>query len=74
MNRIERPLGFASEARIKYRDSEFQVLAPGDFVRCAVTAKPIPLSELKYWSVERQEPYFSAEVSVQRFAALRAQR
>ena len=40
-------LGLKAEARVKYMDSDFQVMAPGDFVRCAVTGKPIPLSELK---------------------------
>ena len=64
-------LGFKGEARLKYLDSEFQVMAPGDFVRCAVTGKPIPLSELRYWSVERQEPYESAEASMQRYRELR---
>ena len=64
-------LGLKGEARVKYLDSDFQVMAPGDFVRCAVTGKPIPLSELKYWSVELQEPYLSAEVSIKRYRELR---
>jgi hypothetical protein len=34
---------------------------PGAFVRCAVTGVEIPLDELKYWSVERQEAYASPE-------------
>ncbi|MGI9426330.1 MAG: DUF2093 domain-containing protein [Hyphomicrobiaceae bacterium] len=70
MNRMDKTLGFKGEARLKYLDSEFQVMAPGDFVRCAVTGQPIPLSELRYWSVERQEPYASAEVSMQRYREL----
>ena len=64
-------LGFKGEARVKYLDSEFQVMAPGDYVRCAVTGKPIPLAELKYWSVDLQEPYLSAEVSIKRYKELR---
>jgi len=71
MNRVDRMFGFKGEARIKYLDAEFQVLGPGDFVRCAVTGKPIPLAELKYWSVDRQEPYFSADASVKRFLELK---
>ena len=63
-------LGFKGEARVKYLDSDFQVMAPGDFVRCAVTGKPIPLSDLKYWSVKLQEPYLSAEVSIKRYREL----
>ena len=59
-------LSNASEARIRYLDADFQVLTPGAYVRCAVTGKPIPLDELKYWSVQRQEPYVDAETSLKR--------
>lgn len=64
MNRFEGP--GAREARIRYLDGDFQVTSPGSFVLCAVTGKSIPLDELKYWSVERQEPYLDANVSLQR--------
>jgi len=64
MNRFEGP--GAREARIRYLDGDFQVLTPGAFVRCAVTGEAIPLEELKYWSVARQEPYLDAEISLQR--------
>lgn len=70
MDRADRLFGFKGEARVKYLDSDFQVMAPGDFVRCAVTGKPIPITELKYWSVERQEPYASAEAAVKRYREL----
>ena len=40
--------------------------SPGAFVRCAVTGESIPLDELRYWSVARQEPYLNAAVSLQR--------
>lgn len=66
MNRFERLFGFRGEARIKYLDGEFQVIAPGDFVRCAVTGEPIALSELRYWSVVRQEAYVTPEASLKR--------
>jgi hypothetical protein len=39
---------------------------PGAFVRCAVTGVPIPLEELKYWSVDFQEAYSSPETVQQR--------
>jgi hypothetical protein len=42
----------------------FRILTPGDHVRCAATGQPIPLDELRYWSVARQEAYSSAELSV----------
>ena len=44
------------EAEVRYLDGDFRVLRPGAFVRCAITGVAIPLEELKYWSVERQEP------------------
>ena len=52
-------------ARLQYLPGTYRVLVPGDHVVCAVTSQPIPLSELKYWSVERQEPYVSAEASLE---------
>jgi hypothetical protein len=72
MNRIEKLFGLKGEARVKFMDGEFQVLSPGDFVRCAVTGEPIMLPDLRYWSVELQEAYVSAEVSLQRYRELRA--
>jgi hypothetical protein len=35
-------------------------------VRCAVTGVPIPLEELKYWSVDVQEAYATPEAVLQR--------
>ena len=64
MNRFEGP--GSREARIRYLDGDFQDVSPGSFVRCAVTGESIPLDELKYWSVARQEPYLNAEVSLRR--------
>jgi len=64
MNRFEGP--GAREARIRYLDGDFQVTSPGAYVRCAVTGESIPLDELKYWSVARQEAYVSATVSLAR--------
>lgn len=74
MNRIERLFGLKGEARVKYTDGEFQVLSPGDFVRCAVTGQPILLTDLKYWSVSLQEPYASATISMQRYQERRNRR
>jgi len=31
------------------------------FVECSVTGDPIPVTELKYWNVEKQEVYKSPE-------------
>lgn len=51
-------------ARLHYMAGTYRVLVPGDHVVCAVTHKPIPLADLRYWSVERQEPYVDAETSL----------
>jgi len=71
MNRFERLFGLKGEARLRYLDGEFQVLTLGDYVRCAVTGEPIALPDLRYWSVELQEAYASAEISFERHRALR---
>ena len=64
MNRFEGP--GAREARIRFFDGDFQVMSPGAFVRCAMTGEFIPIDELKYWSVDRQEAYINAEISLKR--------
>ena len=51
-------------ARVHYMAGTFRVLSPGDHVVCAVTGRTIPLEELRYWSVERQEAYATAEASL----------
>jgi hypothetical protein len=67
MNRFERNIGFKGEAKLRYLDGEVQVLTPGDFVRCAVTGRAIPIEDLRYWSVELQEPYVDAASSLKRY-------
>ena len=51
-------------ARLHYLAGTFRVLSPGDHVVCAVTGRSIALEDLRYWSVERQEAYASAEASM----------
>lgn len=53
------------QARLHYLPGTFRVLSHGDHVLCAITRQPIALADLKYWSVERQEAYASAEASLQ---------
>ncbi len=65
MNKLERSGG---EAVVQYLDSNLRVMKPGAFVRCGVTGQPIPLDELKYWSVERQEAYASPEAVMMRLS------
>ena len=52
------------EAQLDYLDSEFDVRHSGSYVMCAVTGKRIALDQLKYWSVDRQEPYIDAAASL----------
>ncbi|MBO9379417.1 DUF2093 domain-containing protein [Sphingomonas histidinilytica] len=47
-------------ARLNYLANGFRVLVSGDHVVCAVSGAAIPLDELRYWSVARQEAYLSA--------------
>lgn len=51
---------------MRYLDHDFQVIAPGSHVVCAVSGQIIPLDELRYWSVARQEAYVDAQTSVNR--------
>src|SRR4051812_31392400 len=66
LNRYDRPSPMAGEAEVKYLDGDFRVVKPGAFVRCAVTGVPIPLEELKYWSVDLQEAYATPDAVLQR--------
>jgi len=52
-------------AKLHYMANNFRVLSGGDHVLCAVSGKKIMLEDLRYWSVAKQEPYLSAEISTQ---------
>lgn len=56
--------GGGKSARVHYLPGTFRLLSDGDHVVCAVTGAHIPLHELKYWSVDRQEAYVDAEASL----------
>ncbi len=53
-------------ATLLYGPNGFRVIKPGHFVPCAVSGTPVPLEELRYWSVDRQEAYSSPELATQR--------
>lgn len=57
------------EAKLRYLDASIDILSDGDHVVCAVSGKNIHLSQLKYWSVERQEAYSSARIAFERNGA-----
>jgi hypothetical protein len=71
MNRFDKLLGQKGEAKVHYLDGEFQLVQPGEYVRCAVSGQRIPLADLRYWSVARQEAYATAEISLSRYTELR---
>ena len=57
--------GSGRAARVNYLAGTFRLLTDGDHVVCAITAARIPIHELRYWSVERQEPYIDAAASLE---------
>ena len=56
--------GSGRAARVHYMAGTYRLLSDGDHVVCAVTGERIPLHQLKYWSVARQEAYLDAEASL----------
>jgi hypothetical protein len=56
--------GAGKAARVHYLAGTFRLLSDGDHVVCVITGERIPLHELRYWSVARQEPYVDAEASL----------
>ena len=53
-------------AMLFYQPNGFRVLSPGSHVICAVSGADVPLETLRYWSVERQEAYASADLATRR--------
>lgn len=63
---LMKPNDKGAEAQLHYGPNGFRVLRAGTHVFCAATGEAIPLAELRYWSVHRQEPYASAEIATDR--------
>lgn len=57
-------------AVLRYEPSGFRMVSAGSHVVCAVSGEKIPLDALRYWSVERQEPYASAAIATKRILGL----
>ncbi|MGL4441838.1 MAG: DUF2093 domain-containing protein [Bosea sp. (in: a-proteobacteria)] len=70
MNRHEPPFLGGQEAVLDYGDGDFVILKQGNFVRCAVTGARISLDELRYWSVDLNEPYASPEAVIERLKSV----
>ncbi|WP_297800202.1 DUF2093 domain-containing protein [uncultured Brevundimonas sp.] len=60
-----------TEAQLVYECGDYQVLKPGDFVRCAVTGQAVPLDALNYWSAELQEAYATPDIMISRLRELK---
>lgn len=55
-------------ARLHYMANGFRVLTPGDHVICARSGAEIPIEELRYWDVGRQEAYATAQLASEAMA------
>jgi hypothetical protein len=56
-------------ARLHFMPNGFRVLVQGDHVLCAKSGIPIPLDQLRYWSVLHQEPYATSEIATRTLSA-----
>ncbi len=63
MNIQDPNLPTAKKAEVQFLDGEFRIVKHGEYVLCEVTGQRVPLEELRYWSVVRQEAYSSADVA-----------
>ena len=54
-------------AKLKFLPNNFEIIEEGDHVICAISKKKIPLENLNYWNVNKQEAYYSyMESSIER--------
>tara|TARA_Y100000389_G_scaffold49477_1_gene45192 strand:+ start:1896 stop:2087 length:192 start_codon:yes stop_codon:yes gene_type:complete len=54
-------------AKLKFLPNNFEIIEEGDHVICAISKKKIPLENLNYWNVGKQEAYYSyVESSIER--------
>ena len=54
-------------AKLKFLPNNFEIIENGDHVICAKSKKKITLENLKYWSVDKQEAYYSyVEAAIER--------
>ena len=54
-------------AKLKFLPNNFEIIENGDHVICAISKKKIPLENLNYWRVEKQEAYYSyVEAAIER--------
>ena len=59
------------KAKLIFKHNSFDVIEEGDHVLCAISGKEIKLTDLNYWNVDLQEPYYSALEADIRFKSLK---
>jgi hypothetical protein len=72
MNKMDHTFTAGPEASLRYLHGEYKIMRDGAYVRCAVTGTPIPLEDLKYWSVDRQEAYATTDSVLRRLRDINA--
>jgi hypothetical protein len=70
MNRIDRRVPLSGPAEVEYLDGDFKIRKPGAYVVCAATGAHVPIEELRYWNVDRQEPYAGPDAKLSRLRQL----
>ena len=60
-----------NKAKLRFNHNNFEIIEEGDHVVCAVSGKNIPLNQLTYWNVDRQEAYFSPKEARQKYEELK---
>ena len=54
-------------AKLKFLPNNFEIIENGDHVICAISKKKISIENLNYWSVDKQEAYYSyVEAAIER--------
>ena len=54
-------------AKLKFLPNNFEIIENGDHVICSISKKKIPLENLNYWNVKKQEAYYSyVEAAIER--------
>jgi hypothetical protein len=67
---MDRRVPLSGPAEVEYLDGDFKIRQPGAYVICAATGAHIPIEELRYWNVDRQEAYAGPEAKMQRLRQL----
>jgi hypothetical protein len=72
MNRQDPTFTPSPAAEVRYSHGEYKIVRNGSHVICAVTGAPIPLDDLKYWSVDLQEAYATTDAVLKRLRERKA--